>query len=62
MVLKGASNINAFSNLVFAVGRMKKLNQTYSNFPEDPAKFAKWRDKVRSEMEEVKQKFIPNPI
>ncbi len=62
MVLKGASNINAFTNLIYAVKQMKKMNETYKNYPKTPDDFAKWRAGVTKEMEEVKEKFKPNPI
>ncbi len=62
MVLKGASNINAFQNLIFAVNKMKKLNVIYSEYPDSPDGFKKWKAQVSAEMEEVKERFKPNPI
>ena len=33
MILQGAQNINAFSNLLFVVKKMKVLNELYNNYP-----------------------------
>ncbi len=62
MVLKGASNIGAFTNLVYAVKKMKKLNEIYENYPTSPEHFAKWRAQVTAEIKEVQERFQPNPI
>ncbi len=62
MVLKGASNINAFQNLIFAVNKMKKLNAIYTKYPENPDDFKKWKAQVSAEMEDAKERFKPNPI
>jgi flavin-dependent dehydrogenase len=62
LVLKGVSNINAFANLTYAVKKMKNLNNIYKNYPNKPEEFQKWRATVTKEMEEVKEKFKPNPI
>ena len=62
MVLKGAGNISAFSNLVYAVKKMKKLNSLYEQYPKSMEEFPKWRQQVTSEVEETKQRFQPNPI
>ena len=62
MILKGAQNVNAFSNLLYVVKKMKILNQMYENYPKSPEDFGKWRAAVEAEMEEAKQRFQPNPI
>ena len=62
MVLKGVQNINAFSNLIYAVKVMKTLNAHYSKYPASPAEFQKWRDTMASIMAEVKRQFPPNPV
>jgi geranylgeranyl reductase family protein len=62
MVLKGATNINAFANLVYAVKKMKEFNSIYEKYPKNPAEFSGWKSVVAKEMEEVKEKFKPNPI
>lgn len=62
MVLKGASNINAFANLVYVVRKMKELNEIYSNYPKTPEGFGKWREVAKAPVEEAKAKFRPNPI
>ena len=62
MVLKGASNVGAFSNLLFAVKKMKELNALYNKYPETPEGFAKWREAVNGTMKEAKERFKPNPV
>ncbi len=62
LVLKGASNITAFSNLVYTLGKMKKLNAIYEDYPKSPEGFDDWRKSVKKELDEVKEKFKPNPI
>ena len=62
MVLKGASNINAFKNLVYVVGKMKDLNRMYSEYPRSPEQFDGWKARVEKEIHEAKERFKPNPI
>ncbi len=62
MILQGAQNINAFSNLLFVVKKMKALNELYMNYPKSTAGFAEWRKEVERQMEESKERFKPNPI
>ena len=62
MVLKGASNVGAFNNLLFAVKKMKELNALYERYPESPEGFARWREAVSSSMKEAKERFKPNPV
>jgi digeranylgeranylglycerophospholipid reductase len=62
MVLKGTQNINAFSNLLYAIKQMKKMNQLYASYPKNMDEYTKWRTTVTKEMDEVKEKFKPNPI
>ncbi len=62
LVLKGASNIQAFSNLVYVMGKMKKLDSIYEEYPATPEGFERWRGSVKKEIEEVKEKFKPNPV
>ncbi len=62
MVLKGAQNISAFSDLVYAVKEMKKLNELYSKYPQNPEEFRGWRESVKAEVEAVKGRFKPNPV
>ncbi|MCL5433721.1 MAG: NAD(P)/FAD-dependent oxidoreductase [Candidatus Marsarchaeota archaeon] len=62
MILKGASNINAFANLKYAVDEMKFFNELYKQYPKSPGEFVEWKHKVLSEMEKVKKRFKPNPI
>jgi geranylgeranyl reductase family protein len=62
MVLKGASNIGAFTNLLFAINKMKELNALYAKYPESPDGFAQWRQVVTKHIEEAKERFKPNPI
>ena len=61
-VLNGISNINAFKGLLYTVKTMKEMNETYANYPKDPASFGVWKAKVNAKMHEVKEKFRPNPI
>ncbi len=62
MILKGASNINAFVNLLYVVKKMKALNALYEQYPKDPSSFQQWRAKVAKEIEEAKERFQPNPV
>jgi digeranylgeranylglycerophospholipid reductase len=62
MILKGAENLNAFSNLLYVVKKMKVLNELYVNYPKSTEGFAQWRKAVDEEMKEAKTKFQPNPI
>ncbi|MGC8572234.1 MAG: NAD(P)/FAD-dependent oxidoreductase [Candidatus Micrarchaeia archaeon] len=62
MILKGAANINAFTNLKYAVDEMNILNKMYEQYPESPDKFVEWKHKVVSEIEKVKERFKPNPV
>ncbi len=62
MILQGAQNITAFSNLLFAVKKMKVLNELYKNYPKSTEGFTEWRKEVESHMYESKERFQPNPI
>ena len=62
MILKGARNITAFSNLIYTVKKMKELNGIYDNYPKTPEEFPKFKSTVVHEIEEVKERFKPNPI
>ena len=62
IILKGASNIQAFSNLLYAVKKMKELNELYAIYPKTPDSFPKWREAVQISMGEAKERFKPNPI
>jgi digeranylgeranylglycerophospholipid reductase len=62
MVLKGAENLNAFSNLLYVVKKMKVLNELYTKYPTSTKGFPEWRKAVDEEMKEAKTKFQPNPI
>lgn len=62
MILKGAENLNAFSNLLYVVKKMKILNELYHKYPKSTEGFAQWRSAVETEMKEAKDKFQPNPI
>jgi len=62
MILKGAENLNAFSNLLYVVKKMKVLNELYEQYPKSTEGFEKWRAMVEAHMDEAKKKFQPNPI
>lgn len=62
MVLKGAKNISAFSNLVYVMGRMKYLNSVYASYPASPREFPEFKKKVVESIEEAKNRFRPNPV
>ncbi|HLH85570.1 MAG TPA: NAD(P)/FAD-dependent oxidoreductase [Thermoplasmataceae archaeon] len=62
MVLKGATNLSAFSNLVYAMGKMKEFNAIYNNYPRGPEEFLSFKHKVKETIEEVKARFKPNPV
>ncbi len=62
MVLKGAANLSAFSNLLFAVKKMKRLDEIYKNYPKDIQGFIHWKEEVKKEIEETKKHFKPTPI
>ncbi len=62
MVLKGASNITAFSDLLYVVKKMKELNELYANYPKSPKEFSHWKAIVDSSLDEAKNRFKPSPI
>ena len=62
MALKGAANINAFSDLIYVVKKMKTLNEIYNNYPKTPETFDHWKENVKKEVEEAKHRFQPNPV
>ncbi len=62
MVLKGARNISAFSNLVYVMGKMKSLNALYASYPKSPKEFPEFKKTVVMNIEEAKEKFKPNPV
>ena len=62
MMLKGATNINAFANLVYVVKTMKELGEIYNAFPKTPEGFGEWRKRVKDKVEEAKERFKPNPV
>jgi digeranylgeranylglycerophospholipid reductase len=62
MMLKGAENLKAFSNLIYVVKKMKILNELYNRYPKSIEGFESWRKAVDAEMEEAKARFQPNPI
>lgn len=62
MVLKGARNITAFSNLVYVIGRMKEMNALYETYPETPDTFTPFKDKVVHTIEDAKKRFPSSPI
>jgi geranylgeranyl reductase family protein len=62
MVLKGAQNIGAFTNLVYVVKKMKELEAIYEDYPESPLGFEKWRGLANRSVEEAKQRFRPRPV
>jgi hypothetical protein len=57
LVMKGARNISAFRNLVYAVKKMQLMNQIYDAYPKTPEEFLKWRPQVTQEIEEAKKRF-----
>ncbi len=61
-VLSGIANINAFRNLIFAVNKMKKLNQHYANYPKTLSAFAAWKEIANAEIRDTKERFKPNPV
>ncbi len=62
MILQGAQNINAFTDLLYVVKKMKILNRLYADYPKSVEGFAVWRKAVDNEMSEAKARFQPNPI
>jgi geranylgeranyl reductase family protein len=61
-VLSGVSNINAFSNLIYVVRKMKMFNELYGKYPKNVDGFPAWKAAVEKEMKEVKTRFKPNPV
>ena len=59
LILKGMKNINAFSNLVFTVKKMKELNELYLNYPKSASEFAPFKARVVHEIEGIKRRFPP---
>ena len=62
LILQGAQNINAFSNLVYVVKKMKELNELYERYPKSTDGFVEWRRKVEETVHEAKSRFPPNPL
>ena len=62
MALKGVTNISAFKDLVYTSKKMKEMNLIYKQYPESPDKFSEWAERVRNEIEVIKERFKPNPI
>lgn len=62
MIIKGLKNVNAFSNLVFTVKKMKEFNELYANYPKEPKNFEHFKKKVVEEIESIKKRFPPSPI
>ncbi|MGC8662360.1 MAG: FAD-dependent oxidoreductase [Candidatus Micrarchaeia archaeon] len=60
--LSGLSNIAAFKNLVYVAEKMKTLNELYANYPKSPATFKEWKNLVKKEINDVKERFKPNPV
>jgi hypothetical protein len=61
MMLKGATNISAFSNLIYVVKSMDELGKIYNEYPRSPEGFGEWRKRVNDKMSEAKARFKPNP-
>ncbi|BCS90696.1 MAG: geranylgeranyl hydrogenase [Candidatus Micrarchaeota archaeon] len=61
-VISGSSNLRAFKNLIYTVRKMRKLNGLYNRYPKDYKRFGIWKAKVEYEIEEVKERFKPNPV
>ncbi len=61
-ILSGIQNLTAFRNLIYVVGKMKRLNELYSKYPNEVSGFRQWKAAVSAEMHEVKERFKPNPI
>jgi geranylgeranyl reductase family protein len=60
--VKGASNIKAFSDLIYVVKKMMFLNEVYKRYPGSPEGFEKWRATADKEIDETKARFAPNPV
>ena len=61
-LVSGVSNISAFKNLLFAVNKMKKLNELYKEYPKDASSFKAWNEIIQREVREVKERFPPMPV
>ncbi len=61
MILKGVSNMKAFSNLLYAVKKMKEFNKIYETYP-NIENFEQWKKLVNKNIKEIKNYFKPNPI
>ena len=61
-MLSGVANMNAFKNLLFAVNKMKKLNELYKEYPKDASSFKAWNEIIQREVREVKERFPPMPV
>jgi flavin-dependent dehydrogenase len=62
MILKGATNISAFANLIYVVKSMEALGEIYNRYPKTPEGFVEWRKVVRDKVAEAQARFKPNPI
>ncbi len=61
-VLSGIANMNAFKNLLYAHGAMKRLIEVYKKYPAGPNEFKNWKGIVAKEISEAKAKFPANPV
>lgn len=61
-ILSGVANINAFKNLVYAHGKMKRMIELYKSYPKDVSSFKTWKESVEREMSEAKARFPANPV
>lgn len=62
MILKGATNISAFANLIYVVKSMEALGEIYSRYPRTPEGFVQWRKVAKDKVVEAQARFKPNPI
>jgi hypothetical protein len=56
-LLRGLGSYKAFRGLIFTMDRMRRLNQFYQNYPEDPPEFSAWKKRVDSVLQEVRHRF-----
>ncbi len=61
-LVSGVANLSAFKNLLFAVNKMKKLNELYKEYPKDASSFKAWNEIIQREVREVKERFPPMPV
>ncbi|MEM3225332.1 MAG: hypothetical protein QXI13_04390, partial [Thermoplasmatales archaeon] len=61
-LVRGVTALKTFKDLVWTVGKMKELNEIYSNYPATPEGFPEFKRKVTAIIKEAKERMPPSPV